>query len=492
MAYNPYESIRNIYNLKKQWDEANKSGDTITANSVANNAKQYYEDLKTNGYETVAKKLSNVDYAGAKSIHDSYATAGKTAIRPYFETLANANNLSTDDINGLINYNDKTKRVSFAGTDIGTPDAVVDGVSYWDKDYLKGVWDGYMKDSKLNDYNGVKGNATYSDRMESASAKNDEQYNQLNEHNSYIRDEYDKLLALANTPYSESEEYKAAVKSVMPYYDYAGQRAAYGAVADGASTNGGNVDTFAAANARRQRNAQISQGAQMAYQLGLAPYQQRIENISNILSSIGAQRESVTGQQNSNIANDMTMAQMAFDNGEAQKLNEHAMSEEKLNNEAQRDEIYGNLELAKATLDANTALGFSKLTSKGSGGGTRKSNDEDIVVADISEIPNTLKKSASDSEERKVLPGYSNVGLNNLSARFINEKLYSQRDRSDDTISAQDVVDALNTYSDSYGLTQGDAIAILSYLGLNGYITIKEREKGNRTDVPGVDASLKK
>ncbi len=485
--YNLYESIKSIYDLKKQWDDETKAGNSTGANNAAQNAKQYYDALKNNGYADVADQLSKVDYTGAKDILNKYAgTGGKTAIRPYFQTLGKSANLSEDEVNSLIKYNDKTGHVSFAGTDIGKPDALANGVSYWDKDYLKGVWDGYMKDSKLDDYNGVKGNATYANRMESATSKNDEQYNQLNEHNSYIRGKYDELLALANTPYSESEEYKAAMKAVMPYYDYAGQKAAYGAVADGASANGGNVDTFAAANARRQRNAQIAQGTQMAYQLGLTPYQQRIDNINNILSSIGTQRESVTGQQNSNIANDMTMAQMAFDNGEAQRMNEHTMSEEKLNNETARKEVDAGIELAKNTLAAETSLGMAELDAK------KKEENEDIVVAEISKIPNTLEKSASDSEERKVLSAHSNIGLNNLGARFINEKLYPQRDQSDNTISAQDVVDAINTYSDSYGLTQGDVNAILSYLGLNGYITIKEREKGNRTDNPGVDASLKK
>ncbi len=362
--YSPYESIKSIYDLKKQWDDENKAGNRSGASAVAQNAQRYYNDLKNNGYADVAEQLSKVDYTGAKGILDKYAgTGGKTAIRPFFQTLAKSANLSGDEVNNLIKYDDKTGHVSFAGTDIGRPDAASDGVSYWDKDYLKGVWDNYVKNSKANDYNGVKGNATYNDRMESSSKKSDEQYNQLNEHNAYVRNEYEKLLALANTPYSESEEYKTAMKAVMPYYDYAGYKASYGVAADGASTNSGNVDTFAAANAARQRNAQISQGAQMAYQLGLAPYQQRIENINNILSSIGAQRESITGQQNSNITNDMTMAQMAFDNGETQRINEHTMNEEKLNNATARKEVDAGIELAKDTLAVNKEVDMAKINS---------------------------------------------------------------------------------------------------------------------------------
>ena len=42
MAYNPYSAINAIYNLKNEWDAANKSGDTTAKNKAAENAKVYY------------------------------------------------------------------------------------------------------------------------------------------------------------------------------------------------------------------------------------------------------------------------------------------------------------------------------------------------------------------------------------------------------------------------------------------------------------------
>ncbi len=591
--YNPYSSIKSIYDLKKQWEDATKAGNTAGANAAAQNAQYYYSQLRNNGYGEVADKLSKVDYAGAKLIHDDYATAGKTAIRPYFETMAKANNMSSDEVNKLIKYDSNTGRVSFAGTDIGKPDAAVDGTSYWEKDYLKGVWDSYIKDSKANDYNGVQGNAIYTDRMDSAANKNDQQWNELGEHNNYMTDEYKALVEQSKIPFTESEELKAALKYILPNYIVSGNKYAYGAVASGASGNSGNVDTFAAANAVRQRNAQVAQGTQMAYQLGLDAYQGRIDNINKALQNMGVHRESLTNQQNANISNDMAMAQMAFDNGETQRLNTHNMTEEKKNNQVAREDAYSNItgvqspqvqyrgilfddegkllpnldnvnvqayinevdeKLKTATTSEEksklqetrdmllTARAYKVYNDMGKWGQYAPTlemptsmptaaydlaageinanslaslyeqslerekmqneldiakikageNKDETTYAEVSPISGTIDANSTDAEERAhTIEGYE--GINNLSARFINEVLLGDGgygfDYNGQTVISEDkLLEAINDKSDSYGLTLSDAEAICELLGFRtAKKYLKEREiSQNRKGQPGV------
>lgn len=602
--YNPYSSIKSIYDLKKQWEDATKAGNTAAANAAAQNAQRYYQELRNNDYANVADQLSKVDYAGAKSIHDEYATAGKTAIRPYFETLAKANNMSSDEVNKLIKYDSNTGRVSFAGTDIGKPDAAVDGTSYWEKDYLKGVWDSYINDSKANDHNGVQGNAIYTDRMDSASNKLDQQWNELGEHNNYMTDEYKALVERSKIPFTESEELKTSLKYILPNYIVSGNKSAYGAVASGASGNSGNVDTFAAANAVRQRNAQVAQGTQMAYQLGLDAYQGRIDNINKALQNMGVHRESLTNQQNANISNDMAMAQQAFDNGETQKLNTHNMTEEKKNNQVAREDAYSNItgeqsprvqyrgilfddegnflpnldnvnvqaliddvderlktattseeksklqetrdmlltaraykvyndmgkwgqyastlemptsmptaayDLAAKEIDANYLASLSEHAAEQQKAQTEaqlkreemqnkydieklkvdKKADE-VTYAEVPVISGTIDGSSTDAQERAHrIDGYS--GINNLSARFINEVLLGNGgyafDYNGQTVVSEDkLLEAINDKSDAYGLTLEDAEAICELLGFRtAKKYLKQREASqNYEGQPGV------
>lgn len=572
MAYKPYDAIKSIYDLKKQWEEANNAGDSIGANAAAQNAKKYYESLKNNGYGQVADELSKVNYEGAKKIHDTYATEGKTAIRPFFENLAKANNISSDEVNNLIKYNNTTGRVSFAGTDIGKPDAAVDGVSYWEEDYLKGIWDNYMKNMGDNS-NGVKGNANYSERIKAATDKNDEEWKQLNVYNDDYTSKSTEAWGVANTPATQSQEVKDMLEILLPNFVVQGNKSLHNTVASNAASNGGNVDSFAAANGVRQRNAQVLQGVQAAYQLGMDAFNTRMNNINNLLSSMGVHRESLTNQQNANIERDMTIAQQAFDNAETQRINTHTINEDSKNNQVAREDVYstitgkvspyvkyrelydenGNLKYdldntdfsalisdidkkiksvttseEKAQLEAtkqilreirtikimndlekygqySTDLAFSNtptaeydfanrpLAQESTVQTKKIENPAEVEYAIVPYIEGTIDKSSSDEEERNhLIKGYS--GINNLSARFINEVLldsdkgYAKAYNGQAIIEEDDVLNAINDRSDAYGLTLADAEAILELLGFySAKDKLKQREKGsNYEGQPGV------
>lgn len=629
--YSPYSAITNILNSKKQWEDAYKAGNTTEASTAAENARKYYEELRSNNYADVADKLSKSDYTGAKAIQDAYASTAGVAIRPFFEQyLGNGKtNLSSNDINKLIKFDDNTGLVSFAGTNLGKPNAAAGGVSYWDEDYLKEIADNYIKMTGADNYNGVQGNAMYNDRMNSAASKNDEQWDELKKYGEDYKAKSDEAWGIAKTPYGESSDLKAAQEYIMPYYNNLGNKTAYNAVASGAATNGGNIDSFAAANAVNQRNAQIAQGQKLAYELGLGAYQGRIDNVFKFLENMGYQRESLTNQQNSNIATDSALAQQAFENAETYRTNTHTMNEEAKNNEAAREEVYssitglvspsvkyrdyfyddyGNINSTlldglnvqtiindldvqirnastpeeKAALeeekrgyeelrtlkilsnwdkygqyadklvfsdtptaamslankqleaDARTAeldnqYALKLQSAKNSGeldkimqqyiadkdlladeiqgnlqvqalknAGKTTSDDEEYIDthgATIKPVAGTLDASASDEAERKVLKGYESAGLNNLSARFINE-LYdiAKANNTDDipeaekdSLSIRTILNQIANRSDAYGLTINDVYSILDYLDMGAYKSyFKQIEKTGRTDEPGV------
>ena len=91
-------------------------------------------------------------------------------------------------------------------------------------------------------------------------------------------------------------------KAIMGKYDLAGLKGRDNAVASGGASNGGNIDSYAAANALRQQASLVNQG-QMAV---LDAHKQKIDNARGILSDIGVNIDRVFNQdetaKNNNVA----------------------------------------------------------------------------------------------------------------------------------------------------------------------------------------------
>ena len=91
-------------------------------------------------------------------------------------------------------------------------------------------------------------------------------------------------------------------KAIMGKYDLAGLKGRDNAVASGGASNGGNIDSYAAANALRQQASLVSQGQTAV----LNAHQQKIDNARGILSDIGVNIDRVFNQdetaKNNNVA----------------------------------------------------------------------------------------------------------------------------------------------------------------------------------------------
>lgn len=280
MAYNPYTAINEIYNLKGQWDSANNAGDEAKKNEAAAKAQTYYNQLKSNGYTGVANQLSASDYASAKAIRDKYytlATADKTKTRPYLYSLGAKYGLSNSDVDKLISYDDVSGQVSFGGKVVGTPDTVVDGTSYWsDTSILDNAFNDYVSRSGLT----RSGETQVTQENENLFAKYNQEYEDLKNTNPFTTDE---------------------AKAILAKYDLAGLQGRDNAVASGSASNGGNIDSFSAANALRQQASMITEGQGVV----LEQYQQKLDHARNLLSDMGVNIDRVYNQNETSKNNDV-------------------------------------------------------------------------------------------------------------------------------------------------------------------------------------------
>lgn len=289
MAYNPQTAISKIYNLKGLWEEANNSGNETKKNDAAAKAREYYNQLRDNGYADVADALTASNYSQAKAINDKWAKTGKTATRDYMYSLGKSRGMSESDVDKLISWDNQSGEVSFGGKKIGAPDAVVDGVSYWA--------DTSVLDNAFNDY--ISRSGTTRSKSVAVDQENEDLF-------AKYRQEYDDLKS--TNPFTTEE-----AKAILAKYDLAGLQGRDNAVAENAPSNGGNIDSFAAANALRQQSALVSQGQTAV----LEAYQQKLDHARALLSDMGVNIDRVFNQ-------DETVKNREFEQGETAKNNDVA------------------------------------------------------------------------------------------------------------------------------------------------------------------------
>ena len=254
MVYNPYSAVNAIYNLKNEWDTANKAGDIEKRDKAAQNAQTFYNQLKSNGYGNVADELSSVDVNGAKYILDQYSTKN-------------------------------------SGVD----------------------------------------NQAYSTSMKSATDKNNTLAGYIDSDRKDVQGKYNAIYGYANQDITKTDEYKSTYNSIMGKYDLSALQGRDNAVASGGASNGGNIDSYSAANAMRQQAALTATGQQIAHQAGLDAYNARVSNVSNILNNLGVYNSSTYDAMNQTVANDRGIANDYFNNAETAKNNEVARLSEQAN-----------------------------------------------------------------------------------------------------------------------------------------------------------------
>ena len=122
--------------------------------------------------------------------------------------------------------------------------------------------------------------------------------NEINRENAGLFDKYNQSYEdLTKTNPFETD----TAKAILAKYDLAGLQGRDNAVASGSATNGGNIDSYAAANAMRQQASLVNQG-QMAV---LDAHQQKIDNVRGLLSDMGVNIDRVFNQDETAKNNDV-------------------------------------------------------------------------------------------------------------------------------------------------------------------------------------------
>ena len=246
MAYNPYNAGNEIVKRKKQWAEATANGKD--ASSYAEEARAYYDELRNNGRSDVADKLERANDIDAAAYLKTLAPGySKGNYSPYgdIEKISKAKyNWSELAANG--------KDTSGVQNDAKQYYANLRANGYGDvADHLQKIGSveagEYLKRFTPQYDNSAAGNQ----------AKSNDVYKTGKDYGTDIQKSYDKVYDNNINVNPIETDYG---KSVMRNYGIAADKA-YGKTIGGNTEDaGGNVDSYAAANANRQKAAILSKG----------------------------------------------------------------------------------------------------------------------------------------------------------------------------------------------------------------------------------------
>lgn len=119
-----------------------------------------------------------------------------------------------------------------------------------------------------------------------------------------------KYDTLENYNYNHNPYESEIGKSIMKDYKFQGETASDNATASGGASNGGNIDSYAAANANRQQLAFTNAGKQAV----LNDFNTRISNARGILNELGVYQQNQDKGMQTTINQQQTEEQRKFDN----------------------------------------------------------------------------------------------------------------------------------------------------------------------------------
>lgn len=303
-TYDPYEAIKKIFGYKQDWTNYNQSGETEKRNKAAQEAQVYYNQLKENGYGELADELSGAGLQEAEKITNTYGKTGKTAVRKYLKTIGKQYGFTDEDIDKNLSYDNDTGEITFGGMNMGKPYAVVNGVSYMPEEEINNFMKNYVENTGTTltpDVQIAKGNQWAFDENAELMKMQNSDHELMNN------------LALENIDYAKNHNpYESDIgKSIMGGFRVQGDRSAGNAIAESASTNSGNLDSFAAAEGARQRAAFEQLGTQAV----LEDFNTRMGHLNDIFNNLGIYHQNQYASMGDTISRGAAIAQQVFDQG---------------------------------------------------------------------------------------------------------------------------------------------------------------------------------
>lgn len=367
-SYNPLDAIKQIYGLKGDWQTADQKSQedrktrakqalnswlgnnvdseykisneealisrftpaesdvyTNQKNTASEKAKAVYQELRDNGYGGYADKLQGMNYSQAgKYLEDLTKSLGKQEIRPYLYEAGKKYDLTQQDIDSLLHYDEDTNEVSFGGKKIGVATNNVDGHTYWDEEVLQNALNDYV------DRAGLKTDAMrYSEGLDLATDRLNEQWAGMDNDYAKAWDLYNQIFTAYNNSSGLSSDYNPYAtewgQAIMANYNIDGSRKSDSEIASGAADNSGNIDSFAAANARRARLSEENLGKQMVWNSYLSLLDRDRANIEGMRGTLGELTDYLNGRyanQFENIDRVTQQNQQIFDNDQTRQNNE--------------------------------------------------------------------------------------------------------------------------------------------------------------------------
>ena len=502
VTYTPDDDVKNIYNNKERWGNATDEKEKQT---IANQTQAYYNSLRDNGYNDVAHSLSTANYEQSKPIYDKWMKMGKTATRDYLYTLGQKYGMSTEDVDKLIQWDNDSKELTFGGVKVGSPDAIVDGVSYWTENNLPKL------EKAFKDYINASGTTLSGSKLvdlnnNGVNQKIDELWGTINGDRDKYYSEYDKVSDYANKDVTKTDEYQSTFKNIMGKYDLSAMQGRDNAVASGGASNGGNIDSYAAANAMRQQMAITAEGQALAHQLGLEAYQSRMDNTRQLLSDLGIYQKDSWNAMGDVIDKQQTEAQRLFENEETAKNNEVARLKEQsavtgyspnawIEEGAQRTADY---DLTKQQIDS--AERISKETNKASVDAANKELEANKYVADKNLEAN---KYVADKEAEVAMLSAANVSnyesydtvmrmfdVSDTGPRNFMEEFIKPIYEGESVVSEESLKSLIVSSSAKYNLDVEDARTICKAFGIDTKWLDDYRDRTNKDGSVEVDGKM--
>lgn len=320
--YNPYDDVKAIVHQKSLYDQAKAEGKDPS--QYQQEAIQYYNNLRNNGYSNDADKLVTYGYKEA----NDYLNNNFQPSQEYDDWY---DNLTGDIVKQQANNEVQSETV-------------------------KNLMDTYNSNNNL-----LNGSITYDANGNVVSGLNLDNYNTGKNQLSYIND-YD---ITAQPWYS----------SLMAGYQLQGQDAANGELASGASTNSGNIDSYAAANANRQQLAFTNAGNEAARALAaqnMQAWQNLYDSMSNNLATMGDQNNTLLATGADYYATDSAERQNALNTAAA-------LEQQKLQN--QINELMANISAGTERYTSDNTLKGTLDTNEKNLEGTKHVSDNDLAAA---------------------------------------------------------------------------------------------------------------
>lgn len=268
--YNPYGDLKAVVGYKADWHTAKQLGQD--PNQYYQTAAPHYKNMVDNGYESLAQQLSDMDYIQAKGLLGNYKPDDEIEFNNYVDGMTGQGSPTVQDNARAYGADPSTQKLLDMAVGAGQEyqnfqnqarDIATGAVSTQPSDTVSNMLGAWQSgNDRLN------GAIRYDENGNVISGLNTEHYNIGRNQLDYINN-----FDVTKQPYYQG---------IMDQYKLGGYNAAQGAYADGSANNGGNIDSYAAANANRQQLAFTTAGQQAA----LAAAQQNATNWQNLYSQM--------------------------------------------------------------------------------------------------------------------------------------------------------------------------------------------------------------